>query len=257
MYRPYTVVDIRTENERTKSLVLDGSLDAEPGQFVMVWLPGVDARPFSVAGDAPLTLMVVAVGPFSRALHDLHRGDSLWIRGALGHGFRFPERMPGKRLLLVAGGYGVAPLQFLARRAVEAGARVDVAIGARTRTEVLLSEAFERVGADVWVTTEDGSAGERGRVTVAVERVVADRQPDVIYGCGPIPMLQALEAICKRAGLPYQLSWEARMRCGMGLCGACEVHDSTREGWLACTDGPVYIDEGVLSESSGSPEVKA
>ena len=239
MHETYTVGYVNTENYRTKTLVLDRPLPAEPGQFAMAWLPGIDEKPYSIAADAPLALTVVAVGPFSEAVHRLMPGAELWVRGPLGQGYALPDAPAGKRLLLIAGGYGVAPLSFLARRAVAAGCVIDLCVGARTSADVLMTSPFTAMGATVRITTEDGTAGSQGMVTQAVDAAVQAERPDVVYACGPVGMLVAVERQCKTHGLPYQLSWEAQMRCGMGLCGACEVRGRPTEGWLACHDGPV------------------
>jgi dihydroorotate dehydrogenase electron transfer subunit len=230
---------VRVENYRTKTLVFKESLPAAPGQFVMAWLPGVDEKPFSVAGADPLALTVVAVGPLSQALHGLAPGGRLWIRGPLGQGYR----LEGHKLLLAGGGYGVAPLAFLARQAAASGRVVEVCIGARTAPDVLMAGEFERAGAAVRVTTEDGSLGTKGLVTAALEAAIARARPDGVYACGPVKMLEAVDRLCEAHGLPRQLSWEAHMRCGMGLCGSCELltPSAPRAGWLVCLDGPVAI----------------
>jgi dihydroorotate dehydrogenase electron transfer subunit len=242
MHQTVTLTEVRDVNYRTKMLIFDQHMPVQPGQFVMVWLPEVDEKPFSVAHDDPLSLMVVAVGPFSEQLHRLRVGDRVWVRGPFGHGFRLPEPAPDSRLLLAGGGYGVAPLHFLAQKAMAAGHRIEVCIGARTQEEILLADEFAREGAVVRVATEDGSRGVQGRVTRILEESIQQETPAAVYGCGPVPMLSAVEALCKAHKLPHQLSWEAYMRCGMGLCGACEVHEVETAGWLACMDGPVLSD---------------
>lgn len=237
MHQVFSIARTRDENARTRTLVLDGALDAAPGQFVMVWLPGEGERPYSVADAAPLTLTVVAVGPFSRALHRLQPGDRVWVRGPLGQGFA----LWGRRHLLVGGGYGVAPLLFLARRARAAGHRVTACVGAGRAADVLLAAALAATGAEVRITTEDGSRGRRGLVTAAMDAAIAARRPSGVYACGPVPMLEAVAGRCRAHGLPYQLSWEARMRCGLGLCGECELASpaAPHPGWRVCADGPV------------------
>jgi dihydroorotate dehydrogenase electron transfer subunit len=237
--RPFAITDIKSENAYTKTFILDGALTAQPGQFVMAWLPGHEDKPFSLANADPISLTVAAVGPFSRALHELRVGQAIWLRGPLGRGFHLePISASDAHILLVGGGYGVAPLFFLARQTLAKNYQVSMIIGARSAPYLMMVEAFEASGAAVWVTTEDGSAGIPGRVTDAMSVVLAnpERRPAVVCACGPTAMLQAVARQCDLAGLPIQLAWEAYMRCGIGLCGSCEVGP----GWLTCLDGPVF-----------------
>lgn len=225
---------VEEENYRTKTFTTDLHLpNARPGQFAMVWLPGLNERPFSLLSNEPVRFTVAAVGPFTRALHRLRPGDRLWVRGPLGNGFT----LVGKHLLLIGGGYGVAPLYYLAQTALAAGRRVTVIVGARTRAEVLFERRFQALGVHLILTTDDGSYGEHGLVTAPLTRLLTgmeDRRPDHVYACGPAPMLEAIRHLCQVHGIPAQLSWEQIMRCGMGICGTCE-----REGWLVCHEGPV------------------
>lgn len=238
---PFTLRRIETENYRTITLVLDGEIDAEPGQFVMAWLPRFDEKPFSLVNANPLTLMVTAVGPFSRLVHALTPGDRLWLRGPFGQGFKVE---PGQtRLALVGGGYGVAPLLWLAESVVDQVEKITVIVGARTAEDLLYLERFRQLTQEhnlahdkvtVIATTEDGSAGLAGRVTDALLPLLAQGAIDGIYACGPHGMLAALQRVAGRHTMPCQLSWEAYMRCAVGICGACE-----HEGQLLCLDGPV------------------
>lgn len=228
--RPLRLAAVRDENARTRTFTFDAAIDAAPGQFAMLWLPGLDEKPFSLMDTDPVTFTIAAVGPFTRALHRLAAGDTVWCRGPLGT----PFTLRGDDHLLVGGGYGVAPLLLLARRALAAGHRVRTVIGARTAADLLLVEEAAAAGAVVAVTTDDGSAGTKGRVTDIVGRWLDDDPPTALYACGPHAMLAALDAQAARAGVPAQLSWEAYMRCGIGICGSCE-----HEGMLLCADGPV------------------
>jgi dihydroorotate dehydrogenase electron transfer subunit len=243
--RPFKIAAIRRENAATRSFVLDGSLDAGPGQFVMAWLPGVDEKPFSLADADPVTLTVAAVGPFSRALHGLAVGDRIWLRGPLGRSYTIPPARRSSSVsisrphaLLLGGGYGVAPLRFLAERLLAAGHAVSMIIGARAAADLLLVDAFRAMDLRLWLATEDGSAGLCGLATDAIELALtaAPGETVMVYACGPAGMLRAIASVCRTRGLPAQLSWEAHMRCGIGLCGSCEVGD----GWLTCLDGPVF-----------------
>ncbi|MCJ7621281.1 MAG: dihydroorotate dehydrogenase electron transfer subunit [Anaerolineae bacterium] len=216
--------------DHVKTFTLDGQLSAHPGQFVMVWLPGVDEKPFSLVDDDPVTLAVANVGPFSGRLHELEAGDRLWLRGPFGRGFE----IAGERLFLVGGGYGVAPLAFLASRAAHAHRKVAV-VGAATGDDLFFQDRLAKAGCEVVLVTEDCSAGEGGLCTDIAERLLTEEAFDVVYGCGPEGMLDKIEELCQRQGIPGQLSKEAYMRCGMGVCGSCQ-----RSGLLVCRDGPVF-----------------
>ena len=241
------IVSIRQDNPRTRTLFLDKPLESQPGQFIMLWLPGVGEKPFSIAGRDPLTLTVVDVGDFSHAINSLLPEQSVWVRGPLGRGYQ-PN---GKHLLLVAGGYGAAPLSFLAKTALEAGKSVEVCLGARQAADIILLDEFRAMGAGVVISTDDGSLGQKGLVTHIAETCIRDNRPDGLYACGPLKMLQAAETLGSRYAIPCQLSWEAFMRCGIGLCGHCELFLTEptplglenaphhHPGWLVCLDGPV------------------
>lgn len=231
------ITTITSESAKIKTLVLDLPLKAEPGQFVMVWLPGLDEKPFSLVQADPVILTIARVGLFSAAIHALNSGEKLWLRGPLGRPFTLP---PGPhagsedRILLIGGGYGVAPMHFLARRALGAGWGVTMIIGARTGAEVIFANRFHSMGADVFITTEDGSQGLQGLATDAAQQLLDRVGYRGVYACGPEAMLGAVERLGRSRGLLTQLSYERYMRCAFGVCGSC-----TREGWLVCRDGPV------------------
>jgi dihydroorotate dehydrogenase electron transfer subunit len=236
LHQAYTITSVRKDNYRTKTFFLEPTLPAQPGQFVMAWLPGVGEKPFSLSGSDPLALTIVTVGPVSDAIHHLRAGKRLWLRGPLGHGFE-PQ---GERLLLVGGGYGAAPLRFLAEVARAEGKAVEVCLGASTAEDLTLENEFEKLGCKVRLATEDGSKGSTGLVTETVRQVIRENRPDGLYACGPVKMLEAVEVVAEQSHLPCQLSWEAHMRCGMGVCGSCELERQGHgTGWLTCQDGPV------------------
>ena len=247
------IVGITDESNTIRTLVFDQHLDAEPGQFVMAWLPGIDEKPFSLVHADPVTLTIARVGPFTEAIFSLGVGDHLWLRGPLGHPFTLNTQSPvaspepvlreseGSRIpdpqspiLLIAGGYGVAPLHFLAERARSAGWEVTAIIGARTASGVVFARRTTALGAQVIITTDDGSLGQQGLASQAAERLLAQTDYQAIYACGPESMLEAVEALARAHNMPAQLSYERYMRCGFGVCGSC-----SHEGWLVCRDGPV------------------
>ena len=226
------VTDRIQENPRTVTLVLDRAFpQARPGQFCMLWLPGTDEKPFSIAGPDPLMFTVSRVGPFSEALQALGPGDPVWVRGPFGAGWTIGPC----RALLVGGGYGAAPLYFLARAWREQGAMVEAALGARTSADLLFMDRFTGCGLPVHPATEDGSRGAGGRVTDVVAPLLSSGKFDRLCACGPEAMLDALAALCREHRVAGELSYEAYMRCGVGICGSCE-----HEERLVCLDGPVF-----------------
>ncbi len=233
LHQAARVVEVVQENHRTRTFTLDIHLsNAVPGQFVMVWLPGINEKPISLMDNAPVRFTVAAIGPFTQALHRVPVGDRVWIRGPFGRGFT----LQGQNIVLVGGGYGVAPLYFLARQALVQGMGVTAVIGARTRADLLFEERFQSLGVPTLLTTDDGSYGQQGVVTDALRSLLEGTEVSVdeVYACGPEPMLLAVRDMCLHYGVPVQLSWARVMRCGMGICGSC-----ARDGWLVCRDGPV------------------
>ncbi|VVC04672.1 Sulfhydrogenase 1 subunit gamma [Candidatus Burarchaeum australiense] len=216
------------ENEQVKTFIFEGRMIAEPGQFVMVWLPGVGERPMSIACDDPFALSIAAVGPWSRAAHKLKAGDSMWVRGPYGNCYR----LKGRKALVVGGGYGVAPLRFLCLRANAAGMKGVFVMGARNKSLLMSIPHCEHV-----ITTDDGSAGMKGRATDALEMLLKKGKYDCVYTCGPEKMMRAVVALCEKYGTPYQVSIERYMKCGFGICGQCAIN-----GALACYDGTIFDD---------------
>lgn len=214
-----------------KSFVFAQTFDIEPGQFVMLWIPGLDEKPFSVSDvrDGKIEITAKAVGPLSRALMNCKPGDRLGLRGPFGRGFR-----PRGRGLVVGGGMGIAPLRYLVHRLDQEKARFEVVLGARTAQEFMFLGDFSRYGSQF--ATDDGTLGKQCLVTSLAERLCGERTFDVIYGCGPEPMLVALKKLADRTGIDCQLSLERHMKCGIGICGSCCVDGS---GICICREGPV------------------
>ncbi|MBN1641669.1 MAG: dihydroorotate dehydrogenase electron transfer subunit [Anaerolineae bacterium] len=230
--RPYRIAAVQVENPTIRTFVLDGAIDAAPGQFVMAWLPGIDEKPFSPSSADPIALTVERVGPFTTAMHALSPGDRVWLRGPFGRGFT-PH--PGA-LLLIGGGCGAAPLRYLAQRARAEERRVHVVLGARTAEGLFFQEQYAALGCALHVATDDGSAGRRGTAIEAAAALLdGGLSPGGVYACGPEPMLDAVYLLAHDRRLPCQLSYEAYMRCGIGVCGSCSIG-----GRLVCRDGPVF-----------------
>jgi dihydroorotate dehydrogenase electron transfer subunit len=229
------------ESEKVKTFELNTRLLCEPGQFLMVWIPDVGERPMSIGNNDPLTISVANVGKVSKELHRLKPGDLLSFRGPLGNGFKVQDTW--KRILVVGGGYGVVPLFFLARMATSNKIQTLGVIGARTKEDIIYEEKMFAVTAQTFITTDDGSAGVKGNVMVEVERLLGtgntkletgNRVPDAVFCCGPERMMLAVARECLKHEIPCQVSLERYMKCGLGICGSCDLN-----GKSVCRDGPV------------------
>ncbi|MDA3023218.1 MAG: dihydroorotate dehydrogenase electron transfer subunit [Actinomycetota bacterium] len=239
---PYTTLAIATQELAARS---------NPGHFVEVAVeaPGtLLRRPLSIAradaaasGVGIVELVIGPDGPGSAWLAEVQAGSHLDLIGPLGRPFPLPQRPA--RCLLVGGGYGAAPLHYLAEVLVPLGHRVDLIVGASTESTLLHSIEAKRVAHSLQTTTEDGSAGMRGRVTDAIPDVVARHGSDVIYACGPNAMLAAVSVLGGQLGVPVRVSLEERMACGLGVCFTCAIPVRDRDGEVqmrrSCIDGPV------------------
>lgn len=215
---------------------------ASPGQFLHIRCSDSHApllrRPMSVyrtEGDS-IQLLIRAVGEGSRWLVRREPGDRLDCLGPLGHPFRLGSQT--RNLLMVGGGYGVAPLVGLAERALRRGGNVALAVGAAS-DELVFPSRLLPAEVEYLVATENGSTGYHGLVT----DLVAERLPwaDAVYACGPIPMMRALAAIMARSAprTTGYVAMEERMGCAMGVCLGCVI-ETTRGHLRVCTEGPVF-----------------
>ena len=246
--RVFTVDKVRIENDTTHSLIMKEPMASEPGQFILIWIPGLGEKPFSVAGSNPLMITIADVGKVSGQIDRYQPGDRLWIRGPFGQGYQ----SYGKDALLVGGGYGASPLLYLAETLIKKGINVHVFLGARSANLLILVDEFEKMPVKLHITTNDGTRGIQGFITVPLEETIqqlSDVQDACVYACGPKKMLYGIDALCERYDIPRQLSWEAIMRCGMGLCGNCKIEmpdtweepvnkPGSKKAWLVCKDGP-------------------
>jgi dihydroorotate dehydrogenase electron transfer subunit len=230
------------ENYRVKTIEIDHSMEALPGQFLMVWVPGVGERPMSIGNSDPLTISVANVGKVSSKLHELKEGDMISYRGPLGSHFTLPEKT--KKILVIGGGYGVVPMYFLARVAKQNDIEAYSIIGGKTDKDIVWEKQMFAVCKEAFITTDDGSRGKKGTVMVEAEWLIKEKKVDHVYACGPERMMEAVAKLCKEHEVPCELSLERYMKCGVGVCGSCAV-----DGKLCCQDGPVFKGEDALGFS--------
>ncbi len=232
IYKTASLIKLGKETPKVKNFIVDLSIKAKPGQYLMVWLPGVNEKPFSIVSCSPLTLAIAAVGPFTSKIHQLKVGDKLTFRGPYGKSFK----IKGNRILLVGGGYGTAPLYFLAQTISKSKRKkVTVIIGAKTKSELPFVSKFKKLGCRVMATTDDGSSGFKGFTPQLAEKLIEKEKFNSVYVCGPEIMMKKIAGICQRKKIFCQVSMERIFKCGLGLCGECSC-----SGKLVCRDGPVF-----------------
>lgn len=231
--KPATVKKIIIENFRTKTFITDQKVKARPGQFMMLWLPNVAEKPFSIADNNPLTFTVMSVGGFTQTLNTkIKEGDKIWCRGPFGQG---TFKLVNGKKILISGGCGCVPLYFFAKK-IKNKNETSVIIGAKTKKELLFHQRFKKLGFRTIIATDDGSAGVKGFTTTILKEIFNKEKISGVYACGPKPMLRKVAGICEKNKIKYQLSLETLIKCGFGVCGSCALSN----GKLVCLDGPVF-----------------
>ena len=208
-----------------------------PGQFAMVWIPGVNELPMSVMVSSTQDQAALTVrkrGESSTALYNLSEGQQIGVRGPYGNSFEIKD---GK-ILLIGGGTGLVPLMRLIKFSKPSN-HITVLMGSQTKDEVFFEEtAAKLIGEkphEIIPVTEDGSYGEKGYVTDVLEKLLEENTYDAIYTCGPELMMYKTVQMANKKGIFVQASLVRMMKCGVGICGSCCVNDD-----LACRDGTVF-----------------
>ncbi len=241
-----TIEKVINESPTVRTLVFsdDVMCNVLPGQFAMVWIPGINELPMSVmiskeTGKAAFT--VRKHGPASTGLYNVQVGEQIGIRGPYGNSF---DLKSGK-LLLVGGGTGLVPLVRLLTT-VKPTDDITVLIGARTKEEVFFESLVHELLADnshtVIVSTEDGTYGETGFVTKVVDKLTQHTKFDGVYTCGPEIMMYKIIQMAHSRGMFAQASLERMMKCGVGICGSCCAGPD-----LVCRDGTVFDGDHLMS----------
>jgi dihydroorotate dehydrogenase electron transfer subunit len=235
--RTTQIVRIQNESPTVKTFTLTDRLcaKAKPGQFLMLWIPGIDEIPLSIldAGDGLFSVSVKALGDATRHLHNLETGATVGVRGPFGNWFTESRG----RILLVGGGTGTAPLLFLAKQLSQKTERLSFVEGAKTKDELLFVRELAGICSEknLITTTEDGTAGLQCLVTQPLATLLDKEQFDMIYTCGPEVMVKKIFEMTEQRKLPLEASLERLMRCGIGLCGSCVIGK-----YRVCRDGPVF-----------------
>jgi len=221
---------IEAQDIKTISFRFPGVI--HPGQFFMIWIPGIDEIPMSVSliqGEVK-GITFRKIGDATTALYNLKKGDTIGVRGPCGHGFT----LKGKHLLFVGGGTGAAMLAPIVEQAREKKLKSTVIIGVKTKKELFFENRLKKSGAMVLVSTDDGSKGYKGLASDLANDVLKKETIDSIYTCGPEPMMKTIFTLSK--GIPFQASLERYMKCSIGICGQCCIG----KGLRVCVDGPVF-----------------
>jgi dihydroorotate dehydrogenase electron transfer subunit len=228
------ILKITEENKAVKTITFKDADSSFPGQFIMVWLPGIDEIPMSLSYiDDEKGITVKKVGLATEAMHELKSGDRIGIRGPYGTHFE----ANGKKLLVVAGGIGIAPLAPIIEIASKDGKQVHLAFGAKTSSELLFIDRLEDCS-QISIATDDGSEGYHGFVTEMIKEILDKESYDEILTCGPEIMIKKVVDIALEWNLPVQASLERYMKCGVGICDSCAIN-----GLLVCKDGPIFSGE--------------
>ncbi|MFH1012152.1 MAG: dihydroorotate dehydrogenase electron transfer subunit [Candidatus Peregrinibacteria bacterium] len=235
------------EAPNLKTYVFGSALSAKPGQFVMVWVPGVDEVPMSIGWQTKTEfhLGISKAGDCTRVIFDhIKEGDRLGIRGPYGTSFDLKNY---KKIILIGGGCGTPPLLNLAQQGAEKKVKMLAILGARDKEHLIYEDKFKELGCKVEISTDDGSKGCKGFSTDVLEKVLKKDKYDCIYTCGPEVMMVKVAQLAQDNNMESQVSLERYMKCGFGICGQCCMDDT---GFRVCKDGPVVTGELAL----GLPE---
>jgi len=241
--------------------------NALPGQFINVRLSKslnpLLRRPFSIARVLPgpkgknrIEILYAKMREGTRLLSLKKPGEEIGVLGPLGKPFPYLDRQ--HPVLIVSGGIGVAPLVFLAEYLKKKKVPFRVFLGARTGKDLVDLEVFQKLKVPLYITTDDGSWGQKGFVTLSLQDYLANEKTPkgtVIYACGPRPMFKAVSKVGEKFKIPTYLSWEENMGCGLGICLTCVCPVKQGDGTLkmirSCYEGPIFDSATVEWEKLG------
>ena len=222
------ISQVLQEGKSQKSFFFKHHIDCKPGQFLMVWLPGVDEKPMAVSyhDKNEFAFTSQAIGKFTNALEKIKKGDKLGIRGPYGNSFSLKNNS-----CVVAGGVGLSSVSTL----IDKLKNPVVIYGTRSKEHLIYLKRYKNK--NMLITTDDGSFGRKGFTTDALEEVLANKKNKIkiVYTCGPEIMMKKVFDLCLRYRVECEASVERMMKCGFGICGACVANDR-----IVCIDGPIF-----------------
>ncbi|MBW2976853.1 dihydroorotate dehydrogenase electron transfer subunit [Candidatus Woesearchaeota archaeon] len=232
MPQMFEIDKVVQEAKGVKSFFFKNNIDSKPGQFIMVWIPGLDERPMAVSYKRKdeFAFTTQKVGKFTHALLGLKKGDKVGIRGPYGNCFSAKDNA-----CIVGGGIGMAPLSAL----IDVLKNPAIINGARNKELLLYLKRFKNQ--NMLVATDDGSYGRKGFTTDILDELLGNNDKNkikIVYTCGPEIMMKKAVDICTKHKIDCEASLERIMKCGFGVCGSCMCNSK-----LVCKDGPVFTSE--------------
>ena len=226
------ITEAKTENKDVKTFMFEYPKKMTPGQFFMIWIPGVDEIPMSVSyvDKNVKGITFKKIGEATNALFDLGKGDKIGVRGPYGNGFK----IDGKRILFVGGGTGVAMLAPAVEGAGINNISSTIIIGVKKSSELFFEDRFKKCGAEIYISTDDGSKGYKGFATDFADELLSKEKFTSVLTCGPEIMMKNLLDLCKN--IFFQASLERYIKCGVGICSQCCIG----EGLRVCVEGSVF-----------------
>ncbi len=231
------LVKVERETEEVKTLYFKDKFcsTASPGQYVMIWAPGVDEVPMSLSSinrDKGSSITVRSVGEATEALCSLRAGEEVGVRGPFGNGFE----IVGTSVLLVAGGTGSASLAPLVEVMRDRGLEPTFVLGGRSVDKLLFRDRLKHLLGDrLIIATDDGSLGFKGFASECALSLMEEQVYDAVYMCGPELMMASIFDAAEVRGIPVQASLERYIKCAVGLCGSCAIGP-----YRVCKDGPIF-----------------
>ncbi len=238
MHQIYIIKKIIRETPNAVSIILNGKINYKPGQFIMLWLPGIDEKPFALSHleKNSFGITIEEKGKFTKKISKIKKGTKLGIRGPYGNGFEIKNNS-----IIVAGGLGMAPALPLIKKLKNS----TIIQGAKSKKYLLflknknLIDTIEKNNNKIIYCTDDGSFGIHSFTTSILKEII-NKKTKTIYTCGPEIMIKKVFELCEKNKIECQASLERMMKCAIGICGACVCGDQ-----LVCKDGPVFKSEQI------------